>query len=346
MPMLLLPSFRRFHKNSPPYKFFDFSLPREYFFKGPLNPGHDSKKARGGEEWAMYLKHTNIKGVFIKPVKGIIWDEDGTLINSAEHQYHWLAHAAKTFKGHFPFTQFDRQFLDIYNSTLAQKNMQGLYDLIEVKFSAQEKEIWAEYIRYNQDNTPELIKGIKEAITCIRNETSPREWCATGLRHAISTTKDYASAIRPLHSGGIVDFFDTISTKTQAYQIAFNGMSKKKNIAYDDFDELRKYVPEEMVRHLEKPNGFINQIALAGLGLPASNVIAIEDDARGVRSFKGLWTAQGQTNLYVVGVTWGFEPDAQKLLDAGADAIANKPSDLIHIVRRLSTFPWRAKKNT
>ena len=76
---------------------------------------------------------------------GVIFDIDGTLLDSPHAQYKWLKHAAQKYDGNFPFSAFNKDFLQTYNSHLTEKGFVGLYDMVGVDFHANNGDIWKEY---------------------------------------------------------------------------------------------------------------------------------------------------------------------------------------------------------
>jgi phosphoglycolate phosphatase-like HAD superfamily hydrolase len=79
-------------------------------------------------------------------------------------------------------------------------------------------------------------------------------------------------------------------------------------------------------------------LTVNGLGVHPSEVVAFEDTTNGIHAYKNIMTAPRPQDAYVVGVTWGFVKDKQKLIDAGADAIMEHPKEIMPFLENLGAF--------
>jgi len=271
-------------------------------------------------------------------LQGLILDVDGTLLDSRTAQYEWLKYAAQRFGGIKDFLPNDSNFWKAYNTAYETKSMPGLYELVGVDFHAHREQIWKEYTEYNQQHPTALVPGVGEALKTIFELSRVTRARPTALRIGTNSTKTWKDIEPALRKAGILQYFDTIVTKDDVYNCVADGVAKRNKIAFDDFEALRTVLPEKLVKELEKPGTLCSMLALHRLGIDdPQEVIAVEDTAVGVQSYKSIILPRRRVDLHVVGVTWGYE-GRDELLAAGADEIIERPAQLVDIVERWSGF--------
>lgn len=118
--------------------------------------------------------------------------------------------------------------------------------------------------------------------------------------------------------------------------IASSAIRRDINIFLDELSDLREYFPDERIISLEdihhgegKPHPAPFNKAFETLGLDEAdrpNVLAFEDDPRGVMSAKAA-------GLYVCAVTTRFAADNPVLLAAKPDMIINSYDDFMEVLK-------------
>jgi beta-phosphoglucomutase-like phosphatase (HAD superfamily) len=267
----------------------------------------------------------------IKPLQAIILDIDGTTLDTAHAQHVWLKKAAEQFGGVQDVPLFDDAWRDAYNAAYEKAGMKGLYNLIKVDFDAHNTEIWRKYNEFNRTHPIIPVEGMAEAIREVYNRGRVSQNRSVALRIAANTTKSWAAIETPLQRAGLIPLFDTVVTKDDIYDHATNGAAKRLRIDLDDLTALRTIVGEDTIKELEKPNGYASWLTVQRLGVEHQAVIAFEDTATGILSYKGVRLPHRRTDIHVVGVTWGFDTK-ENLRAAGADTILEKPKEIVQYI--------------
>ncbi|HIH24589.1 TPA: HAD family hydrolase [Candidatus Woesearchaeota archaeon] len=229
------------------------------------------------------------------PLEAVIFDMDGTSLDTPHAQYSWLKQTAQRYGGLDPFPAFGAGFLEMYNDWLTRKKMPGLYEMIGVDYTGNRDAIHRDYDLFNQTHPIELIPGMPECI---------KQFKDFGFKLGVNTTKNMKSISAPLARYGLTDLFD----------------------AYVTADDILAQAERTGLPHTEfaKPHGYSAELILRKLDVAQENAAAIEDDTIGVTTYRN-----GSAQPRVIGVTWGFEPDGKRLLDAGADIVAHTTGELI-----------------
>jgi len=94
----------------------------------------------------------------------------------------------------------------------------------------------------------------------------------------------------------------------------------------------------EATKYLEKPNSLSSNLIFSRLGVQVNEAIVLEDTPNGIQAYKPVLFPRKSQSAYVAGVTWGFEKDPQKLIDAGADIIFEHPNEIIKFFESLGAF--------
>ncbi len=265
------------------------------------------------------------------PIQGIICDIDGTFLNSMVPQFNWLKYAADTFEGHFKWQKFCPEFLEEYNDHYENHGMRGLYTMIGVDFEKHAAKIWPEFTKYNRTVEILPILGIPSVIKNIHKRSRVHNGRTTALRIAYNTTKSWPDVELPLEKAGLTNLVDSIVTKNDIYEYVTNGEAKKKGIRFDDFAALKTILKEDIVKSLEKPNGYSSMLACLRLGIHPHRILAFEDTKTGVDSYRKVKFADAYYDIAVVAVTWGYESE-ERLRKANPDYIISKPKQMIQLV--------------
>jgi beta-phosphoglucomutase-like phosphatase (HAD superfamily) len=274
----------------------------------------------------------------ITPVQGILLDVDGTCLDSMHPQYDWLRQTAEKYGGISPFPAFSPDFLREYNKRYSEQSMKGLYDMAGVDFDAHREEIWRDYNEFNRTHHIEFVPGVDNAIKTIHQRSRVTRTRPCALRIGFNTTKSWADIEIPLRRSGVLNCIDTIVAKDHLYALMTDGEARRKNIPFDDYRTLRTILPEHIVRQLEKPGSIATTLALNRLGVDMESTIAFEDTVDGIQSYKSVLLPRGRKDIFVVGVTWGYEQDKTELIKADPDAIIDRPEQMVELIGDLGGF--------
>ncbi len=278
-----------------------------------------------------------------QPLRSVIFDMDGVTYASMDFHYDWQKFIHEKMgdksKG---FGEYTDEWMDNYNEVY-ERGMPSLYNEIShISWEGNEAEIWKEYLKYCEKNPLSTINvggvDMKDVISEVYNRGAVSSNRMTRLRLGINTTKGRASLDKLLGKSGISECFDTVVTYDDILKVLVNGKIKQDKINYDDIESLTKLIPSDMKHYVEKPNSLSAMLTVNGLGVHPSEVVAFEDTVNGIYAYKNMMVAPRPADSYVVGVTWGFVKDKQKLIDAGADAIMEHPKEIIPFLESLGGF--------
>lgn len=265
------------------------------------------------------------------PIKGIIFDVDGTIINTMVPQHTWLKQTAEKYGGTFPWKEFCPEFLTVYNKFYEEQGMKGLYTMIDVDFEKHSAEIWNDYNHFNQTHEINPVRGVVKAIKEIYDRSRVDGKRKVVTRIALNTTKSWKDVEVPLRKAGLIKLVDTIVTKDDIYDFATNGLAKKLNIHFDDYATLRKILPEETVKALEKPNGYSVQLTSLRLGIHPLELIAFEDTNVGINANKKVKFHNGYFDVKAFAVSWGYQSTSE-LRESNPDGILTKPKEMVQLI--------------
>jgi len=280
----------------------------------------------------------------VQPLRGVIFDVDGVTYNTMDHAYNWQKFVYdKMGDKSKNFDEYTDNWMNNYNKIYANEGIKGLYDkLSHVNWDNNENTIWKEYNSYNAKNSVTTIKKNGIDMADVINEVYFRGGASnqrmSRLRLGINTTKGRESLDGLLKKSGINNCFDTIITYDDILKILVDGKIKQNQITAENIEVLRKLIPPNMKEYIEKPNSLSSMLCANAMGVSPNEIVVFEDTINGVLAYKPVMTAPRPMSAYVVGVTWGFVKDERKLLDAGADAIINCPSEIVSILENLSAF--------
>lgn len=279
-----------------------------------------------------------------QPLRSVIFDMDGVTYASMDYHYNWQKFIYdKMGDKSKEFGEYTDEWMDNYNKICAEKGMPALYDEIShVEWKNNEAKIWEEYNKYCMENPLSTINidgiDMKDVISETYARGKPSKNRMTRLRLGINTTKARKSLDKIIGRDNLDGVFDSIVTYDDVLKILVNGKIKQSEINYEDIEFLTKLVPSSMKHYIEKPNSLSSMIAINALGVHPSEVVAFEDTINGIQAYKNILVPSRPADAYVVGVTWGFVKDKQKLIDAGADAIMEHPKEIIPFLESVSSF--------
>jgi phosphoglycolate phosphatase-like HAD superfamily hydrolase len=278
------------------------------------------------------------------PLRAVIFDIDGTIFPTMNHYYNLqkmiydkLGDKSKEF---LPYSD---EWMDNYNKIYAEEGLQGIYTKIShANWDRDEAEIWRVFDKYNSEHSVSPIvqegKSIADVIKEIYYRGRPNGKRQTRLRLGVNTTKSYASLAPLLESAKLENYFDTMITYDDILKCLVDGRAKQEDIKTKNISELRKKIPKDLTSYLEKPNALSSMLTTNSMGISPKAVIAFEDSVNGVQACKSNLNFPLSAPIYVVGVTWGFIKDKQKLIDAGADAIMHNITDIEPFIEHLGGF--------
>lgn len=279
-----------------------------------------------------------------QPLRSVIFDMDGVTYASMDFHYEWQKFIyEKMGDKNKEFGPYTDEWMDNYNEVYSERGMPALYDEIShISWKENEGEIWKQYNKYCAKNPLGTINvdgvDMKDVISETYQRGKPSPQRMTRLRLGINTTKGRKSLDKLLDKSKISNCFDTIVTYDDILRVLVNGKVKQEMINYDNIELLTKLVDPSMKHYIEKPNSLSAMLTLNALGVHPSEVVSFEDTVNGVHAYKNIMTPPRPSDAYVIGVTWGFVKDKQKLIDAGADAIMEHPSEIIPFLESLGAF--------
>ena len=211
----------------------------------------------------------------------VIFDLDGTLLNTLEDLANACNHTCELHG--WPTFPVDSYRYKIGNGMLklVERIMPAEYYGDEAMFEQTLAEFRAYYAKHKEDNTAPY-EGIPELLGRMR---------AAGIKLAVLTNKDHASAV-PLIEGYFgKGTFDVVQGRTDAYP--------------------------------PKPEAPVTLHVMELLGAAPEDTLYVGDSNVDV-------LCGHNAGLVVAGVTWGFR-SREELEDAGADFIATTPEELLAI---------------
>ena len=278
--------------------------------------------------------------VLERPLSAVILDVDGVVLDTMRPQYEWLRSVADHYCRPWRFGTYGQEFLETYMGWLERKGMPGIYEMLGLDFNTHGEEIWKLYDAFNRAHPIGIVEVEGVSVGVAIKELATRGSCSrvrsTRLRLAANTTKGYDNLESILGKNGLWSCFDTIVTYDDLFRILGDGVAKRSG--ENDPKAFRKLVPGNVMKYAEKPNSLSAALTISRLGTGVRSLLAVEDTPAGIRTYKPVQLPEGPKRAYVVGVTWGFEPDPEKLFAAGADAVIDRPEELVEIVKETGGF--------
>lgn len=259
----------------------------------------------------------------LKELESIIFDMDGTLIQSPKRQHDWFIYWDENCKKYFPENKSNfsdklkkdfNMFIEEYNVAL-EKGAQGLYDHFGLPCDMDDFEhpVWKEYNQFKLNNPVQLYSGITDSLKEIKSED---------LILALNTTNLFDDSVKELFvSEEIYELFD----------------------CFVDAQVLSEHAKKMGVtgKELRKPNNYSVQTILNKFNLMPEKVLHVGDTRTDLgSSLKILNKNNEETRVKTIGVTWGFEP--RRILEKGYeengktyhfDYIVDSIEDLTRIIK-------------
>lgn len=250
-------------------------------------------------------------------LQAIIFDFDGTLVDSASRQYGWFKHwAAENGKelvyGGEELDAFEK-FIKVYNKILRSESVQKLYDDLGLPcyMGNQSHPVWSAHCKYQAEHPLGLYPGMKEVLEELKN---------MNLRLAINSS----NSRRPIETElkGVLSYFSQIITAE--YLTDYHGAKNSDAI--------------------QKPSKISIALMLNELDVEGNRTMHVGDTLNDLRCCKKVMRQNPARfeDLKTVGVSWGFE--GREELEKGAelskdvavhfDYVIDKPQELIEIARK------------
>ncbi|MBM3200551.1 HAD family hydrolase [Candidatus Woesearchaeota archaeon] len=253
-----------------------------------------------------------------KKLYGLIFDSDGTILDSVSSSFEWLKHCVvDLYKKPFPYENCSEQFLKDYNSSHRTKGLNGIYEIFGIDYDQEKDFLWENFNAWRADNPAKIIKGMDEAIFKIYDKSRPKPGKPRGLRMLLNTSNMWPSFEIQLRESGLIRCFDTIITR----------------------DNLPGVIDGDNLRPLVKPNTYSIEWALDLLGVDHEEALHVGDTLEDIEACRNLRRKDVNTEreVKVVAVTWGFETK-ENLANAKPYKIINNPKQLVKIVEQLGGF--------
>lgn len=272
-----------------------------------------------------------------------IWDMDGTVFDTKKDNYKWLQFAYKKYtSSSAPFPELTPEFMAYYNEVYTKDSLAGIYTkIIKTDWAKNEKAIWIDFNKFNQQAAePIIVDDISMASIISEIYERGQMSDARTFRHrlAINTTKSYKAIKNSLIKNKIHNCFDCRTTYDDILVYLADGVLKKELVEVTNLEEVRKLIPSSAIKFLEKPNSLSSMLTYSKLAVQPHEVIVMEDTVPGILAYKNVMMPKKSITGYVGACLWGFEDDADKLIDAGADVLFEHPSEVIPFYESLGIF--------
>ncbi|MDP2907235.1 MAG: HAD hydrolase-like protein [Nanoarchaeota archaeon] len=254
-----------------------------------------------------------------KKLYGLIFDSDGTILDSKPNQFEWLKHCViDLYNKEFQYKKCSGEFLNDYNKAHRVNGLVGVYEMLGINYEKDKDLLWEHFNTWRRGNPPPIIKGMKETILEIYRRSRPKPGKSCGLRFLLNTSNRWPSFEKQLDESGLIKCFDTILTR-------------------DDIPEAID--AEGNSKPLVKPNTYSIELALDLLGISPEEALHVGDTLEDITSCRSLKRKDPdvEKEVKVVSVTWGFETK-ENLASAKPYKIINNPKQLIKIVEQLGGF--------
>lgn len=252
-----------------------------------------------------------------KKLYGLIFDSDGTIMDSKVSSFEWLRYCVGSlYKKNFPYADCSETFLKDYNKS-HHGGLVGLYNLFGIDYEKDADFLWEHFNDWKTKNPAPMIKGMKEVVLEIYERSRSKPGKAKGLRICLNTTNVWPSFEKPFKESGLIKCFDTIITGAD---VESNGKDGKKYL-------------------LLKPSTYTIEWALDILGVEPEEALHVGDTIEDIICCKGLRRKDPniEREVKVVSVTWGFET-RKNLVSAKPYKIIDDPKQLVKIVEKLGGF--------
>lgn len=255
-----------------------------------------------------------------KKLYGLIFDSDGTILNSKINSFEWLKYCVTIlYKKPFPYEKCSERFLKDYNENNRAKRLIGIYEIFGINYEKDKDFLWERFNEWRTKNPPLIVEGVKEVVFEIYEKSRPKHGKSRGLRMLLNTTNKWPSFEKQLRESGLIKCFDTVLTREEIPDMPDEGGEKKG--------------------YLLKPNPYPIEWALDILGVEPEEALHVGDTVEDIICCKGLRRKDPniEREVRVVAVTWGFET-RKNLASAKPYKIIDDPKQLVKIVKQLGGF--------
>jgi phosphoglycolate phosphatase len=169
--------------------------------------------------------------------------------------------------------------------------------------------------------------SLVEAMAAMLPEGEPHVHLALAeeYKRAFQRARGEGSVEEPLYAG-IVDAIETLEADGWLLGVATGKSDRGLRLCLERHDLHPRFVTLQTAdRHPSKPHPSMIEQAMADAGAAPGTTLMIGDTSFDM----AMARAAGVT---AIGVAWGYH-DAQELLAAGADFIAEQPSDIIEFAK-------------
>lgn len=147
-------------------------------------------------------------------LQAIIFDVDGTLLQSIERQEAWLQHWAEQNGKPWPLESF-AQFREFFNQQIRKGGIQNVYDALGLPCDMNDRShpVWPAFENFCHNNPTQLYPQVEEAVKeiwkmgCLQG---PDPLHCRRLRLGLNSNNSRKNVLNDL--GSIVSYFDTIIT--------------------------------------------------------------------------------------------------------------------------------------
>lgn len=250
-------------------------------------------------------------------LEAIIFDFDGTLVDSAGRQHRWFKYWAAENGKELAYAgekldSFEK-FIKVYNKILRSESIQKLYGKLGLPCDINDLNhpVWPAHRKYQAEHPLGLYSGMKEVLEWLRN---------MNLKLAINSS----NSIKPIENElkDVLNYFNPIITAE--YLANYHGAKKSSAI--------------------QKPSKISIALMLNELDVEGSRTMHVGDTLNDLVCCKGVMRQRPTRfeDLKAVGVSWGFE--GREELEKGVetsegiiihfDRIIDKPQELVEIVKK------------
>lgn len=255
-----------------------------------------------------------------KKLYGLIFDSDGTILDSRPNSFKWLKYCVtQLYKKPFSYEKYTEQFLKDYNESHKFKGLIGIYEIFGISYEQDKDFLWEHFNEWRTKNPPLIVNGVKEVIFEIYEKSRPKPGKSRGLRMLLNTTNQWLSFEKQFYESGLIKCFDTILTREEVPEIINEKKEKKP--------------------YLLKPNNYPIEWALDLLGVEPEEALHVGDTLEDINACRGLRRKDPnvEREVKVVAVTWGFET-RENLAAAKPYKVIDDPKQLVKIVEKLGGF--------